>query len=142
MKLSYLLVSVALLFFCCKPTSYTLDNYTGKKLSIASGGGFTGQVIEFTIFENGQVFKNNSLTNTTEEKKRLKKNNVSQLFKNYFFLGLDRTMLNKPGNMYYYIKMEEGERVNKILWNEDKKLDVDNNIRVYYQTIMQSLQSN
>jgi hypothetical protein len=139
MKPLYLLSFIILFSFSCKPASYTLQDYKGKKLTIANGGGFSGQLIEYIIFENGQVYRKNSLDKSIKEQTKLNREKVDQIFSNYTFLNLDLAKLNEPGNMYHYILMDTGDKKHKILWNHDISNTIDRNIKVFYTNVLNAV---
>ena len=132
----FLLISLSL---GCKPTQTSLQDFTGKQVIIANGGGFTGQVIEYILLDDGRVFKSNSLDRTTDYLKKLDKNVTDQIFNNIEVLELSDLTINDPGNMYYYIKLKSDAQTHVIKWNADSRgSDVDI-AKLFYQTVINRL---
>lgn len=110
-------IFICLLFFIhCKPSHFTPYEYEGKIIVIGTGGGFTGQVREYTILENGQVFSGTSQEGFVKELPRLEKKDVVQIFRNYDELNFAALEIDKPGNMYHYLIMKNENGNHKIQW--------------------------
>ena len=131
-------MAIMLLYGGCKAPSpvQQYEKYDGAKLIIGSGGGFTGEYIDYIILENGYVFKKSTLDNKLAYLGKLKKNDVLQLFKNYSYLGLNKKNLNMPGNMNKYIKyIKDGEK-HILQWSYEKSKMVAPEIKLFYKIAM------
>jgi hypothetical protein len=100
----------------CKTKHYTPYEFEGKQLIFGTGGGFTGQVKEYTLLENGQLFSGAHQEGFVKELPKVKKNKTKQIFENYHSLHFDKITIDKPGNMYHYLIVKEGEKEHKIQW--------------------------
>ncbi len=117
-KTFYLLFTAILLVSACKVQQYTPATYPDKQITIGNGGGFSGQVTEYTVLENGQVFVKKPTSKEFLEVKKLEKNVVSQLFHNYSVLNLGAVDLKQSGNMYSYITYNSGSKEHKMMWGD------------------------
>lgn len=117
--------------FSCKSTQYTPKDFPDAQIIFGSGGGFTGAVTEYTLLENGQLFKGNSLRDEFVSLKKIKKDVVKQMFKNYDFLNIGAETINDPGNLYYFIQFKDKDKQErKITWNDQSA--VSDNVKTYY----------
>lgn len=113
----FVLICTNLLFFSsCKSKHFTPYDYEGEIIRFGQGGGFTGQVTEFTLLSNGQLFKGTNKEGNVFELNRLESDEVEQVFTNYRRLQLDTLDLNRPGNLYSYIIHNNGPDEHKIQW--------------------------
>ena len=111
------------------------SDFPDAQLTFGSGGGVAGLVNDFTLLENGQLFKRSSKDNVFVALKGAKKDAVSQAFKNFSFLGLDQMDVNQPGNLYYFIehKAKDGT-TRKLVWGNGESPDEDK-LKLYYKLL-------
>jgi hypothetical protein len=139
MKPLLVIIMLISLSISCKPTQYGLEDYSGKKLILANGGGFTGQVIEYILLEDGRVFKSNSLNQSTKFHKKLDKNLTQQVFDNLSVMKLSDLSLNDPGNMYFLIKIITPDQEHVIKWNAESAGEEVKRAKLFYQTVIKRL---
>jgi len=120
----------------CTSTSTSLKDYQGKRITLANGGGFTGQVIEYVILEDGQVYRKNSMDQSVKAYTKLNKDIVKQIFDNYNVLELNKVELNDPGNMYFYISFADKDEIHKITWNTESTDELAQKAKLFYQTVL------
>lgn len=104
-------------FSFCKIQNYTPVDYPKGQIIFGSGGGFTGAVDEIFILENGDVFSKAGLDTNYVAIKTLKDPVVEQVFTNVEFLNLKEIKLNKPGNMYNFIRIKNKDVDHQIVWS-------------------------
>lgn len=114
---SIFLLTFLLGFSFCKTPSYTPTDYPKSQVSFGSGGGITGAVNETFIFDNGKVFSKNGLDTNYVAIKTLKNQVVKQIFNNVEFLKLKEINVNKPGNMYNFIRIKDKDVDHQIVWS-------------------------
>lgn len=139
MKASAMILSLLILLLSCKATQTSLDDFAGEKIILANGGGFTGQVIEYILLENNEVFRTNSLDKSVVLIKKLEKDLTKQIFNNYNVLNLDELQLNQPGNMYFYIQKGVGQEIHEIKWNAESQGSEINQAKLFYITTLKLL---
>jgi hypothetical protein len=127
--------SIALI--ACKSQHHNFDGYEGKIITIGKGGGFTGAYDEYSILENGRVFKYNTIEKERHYLGKIESNVTRQLFSNYAMLGISGKELNNPGNMNYYIQYKDDQNSFRSLWSDFNA--VDKNIRLFYDFAMNSV---
>ena len=130
-KASLLIGMIALI--CCKTaTRSTPANYPGVQMVIGSGGGVTGQVISYHLFENGIVFKSSGVvTKSYEHLGKISSTVTAQIFDNYQALDLENIKFEFPGNLYYFIERKQGDKSSKIIWGDDDP-QVPKNATLFY----------
>ncbi len=112
-----LLLLLPLLLSQCKTKDYlTPHEYEGRIINFGSGGGFTGKSTQYTLMENGQIFKDVNKEGNVVGIRKLKKAEVQQIFDNYDKLNFSNLRLNEPGNMYHFITMRSQGKDHKIMW--------------------------
>jgi len=111
------------------------EDYKGKMIVIGKGGGFSGAYDEFSILENGQVYKYNTITKERLLLGRMKKNFSEQVFNNYKLLKIGEKGNNAPGNMNYFIEFKNGENSLKSIWS-DQKDESTREMVLFYKTVM------
>ena len=118
-KITYsIFLSIFLISFSfCKIRNYTPVDYPKGQIIFGSGGGITGAVNETFIFDNGKVFSKNGLDTNYVALKTLKSQVVEQVFSNVEFLNLRGVNVNKPGNMYNFIRIKDKDVDHQIVWS-------------------------
>jgi hypothetical protein len=111
-----LLTSMMTLFSCKSQKPVVIDEYTGPKLSFGTGGGFSGATIEHSILPSGEVFVKSNRMKTYNVTKAIDKKLAEQMIQNFTTLGLDKEVIDDPGNLYYFISMEENGEMHKLTW--------------------------
>lgn len=104
-------------FSFCKIQDYTPVDYPKSQIIFGNGGGITGAVNETFIFDNGKVFSKNGLDTNYVAIKTLESQVVKQLFNNVDFLKLKKINVNKPGNMYNFIRIKDKDVDHQIVWS-------------------------
>jgi hypothetical protein len=104
-------------------------------ISFGSGGGFTGKVSSYFLNKQGDIFVPSDTTFIKISS--ISTEMVDQIFQNYTALGLDKIILNDPGNKYYFIERNvKGEK--QILKWGNTPLD-NKNIATYFDILMKPL---
>jgi len=112
----FLFLVFLILVVSCKTQHKTPYEYEGHQIIFGQGGGFTGQITEYTLLENGQLFSGTNKEGFVDELESLDKNLAKQIFDLCERYGFADLKLNKPANQYYYFIAKEGNNANKILW--------------------------
>ncbi|MFK8006459.1 MAG: hypothetical protein AB8H03_08815 [Saprospiraceae bacterium] len=115
---STFLLILLLGFSFCKVQEYTPTDYPKSQIIFGSGGGITGAVNETFIFDNGKVFSKNGLDTNYVALKTLKSQVVEQVFSNVESLNLRKINMDKPGNMYNFIRIKDKDVDHQIVWSE------------------------
>ena len=92
------------------------ENNKVEEVSFGSGGGFTGEIIKYTLNRDGNIYRNGSFI------KRVPKKEVNRLF------GKLKTIsdyhYNISDNMYNFIEINMKSKKNEIVWGVvDKNID-------------------
>lgn len=141
MKNLFLLLFASLLtglFFASCRTTYTTESFPENQLFFGSGGGFTGMVTEYLLLDNGQLYKHPA-PDVYEEMNRIKKKKAANLYAQYDTLGLDDLMFNQPGNIYFFIRMVNGEKENYLSWSDERPLP-EVEMMDFYKSLMETVQ--
>ena len=136
MKHLLLITSAIFLLTQCKTADYaTTHEYEGRSISFGNGGGFTGKVLDFTLMDNGQIFKGANQEGNVSMIRKISKEQVDQIFSTYDVLNFADKTVNSPGNMYYYVEMFDNDERHKLVWgNHDAGESKE--LRVYHANLM------
>ncbi len=118
MRYINLIVMSLLGLFSCKSTSYTPTDYPKAMVTFGSGGGFTGITTEYTLLENGQLFRKSSNEKEHTAVKSVDKNKTAQIFENIKTLKIANMKFNHAGNMNTYLTTKFDGVENKINWGQ------------------------
>ncbi|MGE5355216.1 MAG: hypothetical protein ACM3PT_03180 [Deltaproteobacteria bacterium] len=130
----FALIMISFGCFSCKSQQQGYDDYKGKKITVGSGGGFTGAFDEFAVLENGKVFHFNSLSKQRVMLGKLDKNITDQVFANYKLLNISEKKINAPGNMSYFVQFEDGNVRLKSVWSDLNS--TDQQLLLFYRFVM------
>ncbi len=111
-----LVLLLSLLLCQCKTQSYSPDSYEEAMIVIGTGGGFTGQLEEYCLLSNGQLFRRKNQQSYENELTPLGKNETQQIFNTYRQMKFDTLDIDKPGNMYHYFIYRKKGLEHKIQW--------------------------
>ena len=119
---SVFLLTFLLSFSFCKVKQYTPSDYPNGQVLFGSGGGITGGVNSYSLFENGDLFYQSALDTSFVVVKKIKNNVVQQVFSNIEFLKLKDVKVNQPGNMYNFIQIKDKNNDHQIVWSGKDKV--------------------
>ena len=140
MKYIVLIASVlAIVVFissCKSSKKIVLDTYEGPKLVFGSGGGFAGTSSERILLPNGQIYLKANRSKQFGECESIDKKLAQQMFDNYKTLGFDKLDLYDPGNMTYFMSLEEKGVSKKITWG-GSNVALDPNVKKFFNTLGQ-----
>lgn len=138
MKYIILIVSIltVIIFLgsCKGSKKIVLDSYDGPKLTFGSGGGFAGTSTEKILLPNGQVYLRGNRSKTFSVCEPVDENKAKQMFKNFESLGFTELDLNDPGNMTYFISLEDKGVSKRITWGGGNTA-LDPNVKTYFNTL-------
>lgn len=132
-NLFYLIIVIAIAYGCSSQNG--LSQYENTEIIFGSGGGFSGQTIEYHINAEREITSTNSLTKETTSLGKLSKSKTRQLFEELSGLNLALKEFNQPGNMYYYVKESKGNKEAQVLWGEQSD-KVPEGVKEYYEILM------
>lgn len=106
--------------------SYSKD----LSISFGSGGGFTGEINEYILEGNGNLFLHKSLSNDTILLKNIEYKNIKNILKLSESNEIQLSNLKETGNMTNFIKIyKNGNQLKAISWPQEKT-DLDLPIKV------------
>jgi hypothetical protein len=119
----------------CHLQRYTPATFPGKQLTFGSGGGFSGQVTEYTLLENGQLFQHNTLTKEMKQLRRLGWKKRRWAFAEAEKLNLNKLSFNHPGNRYYFIQVKKGDATHRVTWGNPTEVTPPQ-LEEFYQQLL------
>jgi hypothetical protein len=143
MKIFLVIISLFISFFglmSCASKKQVFDPQADKKdyIYFGNGGGFTGAVTKYYLTSDGNIYMEAAI----EYKKiaSVPADNAKQFFINYTSLGMDKTILNEPGNRYFFIGRESQDQSNMLKWGKNPV--VSPNIETMYNILMNMVKKN
>lgn len=131
---SFLLVAAFLLSQCASTKYTSPDQFPDAKITFGNGGGYAGLVTEYTLLENGQLFKKSSMDTVFQQLPKVKTADVKQIFNNYDFLKLEDISMNEPGNLYQFIVYQTSGKEHRITWSSENK-ELESTIPIFYSNL-------
>ncbi len=115
MKKISILPVVVLLLVSCSSTK-KLKEFSENKLIFGSGGGFTGQSIEYALDYDGIIEKTSNRTSETIQIDSVPPEKSKELYKQFLAFNLDTLTYASPGNMSYFVGYKNDSIKKKIIW--------------------------
>ena len=112
-----------------------LAKYGNTEIVFGSGGGYSGQVIEYRINTDRMLSSTNSLTKETKTIGKLSKKVTKHLYDELNRLKLPLIDYNKPGNMSHFVKQSKGNKESKVVWGDISE-DIPKDVKAYYNLLM------
>jgi hypothetical protein len=130
LKSSFFIIIILILFGCKTiKTNHSFINEIG----FGSGGGFTGQYIDYTLNLKGELYKYNKSKKMNDFLKKIDLTKTKEIFKKVENENLFNYKYNISGNMNKYIEIRTKNGFNKILWCNSDKLQVESVKSVYQE---------
>ena len=105
-----------MLFSYCKVVKYTPDKLPARQLIFGDGGGFAGIETSYTLLDNGQIFKQVGTNGNYQELKSMNRKKAKELFGKAKTLQLFNLDIDKPGNLYYFVREISEQLDSKVTW--------------------------
>ena len=124
MRMCFLLLFT--IFYSC--TADKLVSQTGiDEINFGSGGGFTGQVNNFKLKSDGELFDKIKKIKEVNSKTTLEAFEKAQELKDYSF--------NSPDNVYSFIEIKSKGKINRIVWSLSSP-DIDKKVTDLHNSLM------
>ena len=144
MKYTFFAVLVigAILLMSCKSNKDSANTTEDNSLALIFGnsGGFAGKTVKYMLSPKGKVFIEGTNGQMSEEKS-IDKNLAAQFFDNFTAMGFNELSLDDPGNMTYFIIVQDGDRKKKLAWGGMNQ-EVPAGLEVYYKNFMKLMKKN
>jgi len=115
------LLLLAAVAFCwhCNRNTHTYDELPDRHLQFGTGGGFTGEVITYTLLENGQLFWERSLQQgEASALPAARKKAAGQLFEQASALACSEVL--QPANRYAFFNRITAVDTCRWMWPADQ----------------------
>lgn len=113
----------------------------GRVIIIGSGGGVTGAVTTYKVYEDGSLFENHTLNTNEPQKKLSVLKNAEAIQKQFDALNIDAINLNAPGNMYFFVAYEKDNLSHRCTWGAND-VEVPENLKTFYTNLMNTISEN
>lgn len=115
----------------CKTTKYTPDKLPIRQIVFGDGGGFAGIETTYTLLENGQIFKQVGINGSFTELKPIKPKAAKVLFDKVNSLQLFKLDIDKPGNLYYFLRQVTDHLDSRVNWGAGDYMPPQGLVSVY-----------
>jgi hypothetical protein len=133
-RIIYLCITLALLVSCKSNKDPIKDLSKESFILFGTGGGFTGKVTSYKLFETGQIKKQTGINTAFNSHSTIDKKTCIQIFNSIEQLDLKSKPINDPGNLYYFIELNEKGEKTRFTWGGINK-EPDSVIRAYYNLL-------
>lgn len=130
----YSILSLFLIVVACS-SQEGLSQYDDIQIVFGSGGGFSGQEMQYTLDNSGNITLYDNLSKKTTEVTKIKKKKTKTTFDELDTMNELMMDFNHPGNMYYFVKRVKGTKEEKIVWG-DNTHQAPAEIQEYYNLLM------
>jgi hypothetical protein len=114
------LLLLLLSLLACKSKKVKADQLPAEIITFGSGGGFTGQVQEYVLLENGQLFHRVRIGGELKELEMVKKKEAKACFEKARLIPWHEIGNGEPDNIYHYIEYRTSEKAQKHTWGKQK----------------------
>ncbi|WP_420149619.1 FAD-binding oxidoreductase [Spirosoma sp.] len=95
----------------------TPETYTGRIVSVAKGGGFTGFATTYYLLNDGKLFRRRSPDSSFTFIKQQSTAQTKRLFNTIeVTCKIKKTQFDHPGNRYTVVRWREGKQSYKVAW--------------------------
>ena len=109
-----ILTTVVMLLCGCSQTKKTTDTDRPFEIRFGRTGGFTNVKVEFVLRENREVFR---IQNDEAIKiNRIRVKEMKEIRRMIDSVGFKNLSLEEPGNVSYFIKVQDPEYENAVQW--------------------------
>ena len=118
-----------------------LTQYAGTEIVFGNGGGFTGQVNEYSLSTDGKITLVKSLEGDTVMINTVSKKTAGKIFNLFSQSGIDTLDFKHPGNKYYFIKERKDGIKHEVIWG-DPAYQVPSSIENLYTLLLTNINNN
>jgi hypothetical protein len=108
-------------------TSKDISKTEIQEIQFGNGGGFTGEIITYTLNGNGLLNKADSEIKKLKNKKTFEYFKEAQNLKDYKF--------NEPENVYSFLEIKTKNKTNRIVWYLGSN-NIDNKVIELYNNLL------
>lgn len=136
----FLIFSVSFLSITtsCKNQKYSLQQGSPSMIRFGNGGGFTGAVTKYTLMDNGQLFKEESLMDTVIVLNRVKRKATKSLFEQMSAMNENLLGTENPGNQYFFLEWINPDGTVKTTWGASG-MEPDSSVKAMYLQLMEQV---
>lgn len=102
----------------CRSKQKITRDLTQVKITIGQGGGFTGYYIDYIIYGTGKLEKYTSKDEKTAVLKPMPVDSVRAWVNRMDQINFEGIVLDQPGNMSYYLELQEPDKTHKVRWGD------------------------
>jgi len=118
-----------------------LSQYESTEIVFGDGGGFTGQVNEYTLSTDGTITFAKSIEGDTVVLTTVGKKTAGKIYKMFSESGIDTLDFKHPGNKYYFIKERKDGIKHEVIWG-DPNYAVPSQIENLYTFLITHINNN
>jgi hypothetical protein len=115
----FIILSLSLTIGCQKKI-IPMDKMPDSQIIFGYGGGFTGEVKEYHLLNDGRIAHKGLSDTLYNVLSRIGKSKATACFEDCKKMKLNTMKFNEPGNRYYFIAVKEiGKPENRIVWGDN-----------------------
>ena len=112
---------IVLLFLASCTHKIATDKLPTTQILFGTGGGFTGEVREYALLEDGRILKMKKDAAEQEVVKKISKEKATSYYATLDSMPSKTWLYNVPGNIYHRITVKkDGKKDSRIVWDGGK----------------------
>ncbi len=119
------------LLSACHVTRYTAAALPDEQLVIGSGNAAGIADPSLILLKNGQVFASDPQDSVLTERQPLSARSAAAFFEQAERLQLHRQDINRPGNLYFFLQLNNPLAIHRVTWGAGDYLPPTDLIRLY-----------
>ena len=132
------LLLTGITLFSCSSLNEFPEKYKGEQIHFGQGGGFTGEVTYFALFDNGQLYQRAENDSAFTYIDTWEKGFVHQIMNAYATLQFDSISCYEPGDIYYFLQHKRNDsQFHTITWGRRGYIP-DPKLISYYNLLFKS----
>lgn len=113
-----LMLALITMITACKSKQKTTRDLSQVKITIGQGGGFTGYYTDYVMYGTGKLERYTSKDQKTAVINSVPVDSIRAWVNRMDQINFNGIELDKPGNMSYYIELQEPKMTHKVRWGD------------------------
>lgn len=136
----FFIAGLFIIMSACKSSkpSFNPENTDKDYITFGNGGGITGQSKKYFFTDDGHIYfqEGDSLKLIT----KVPEKTCKQIFSSYTKQGFDKSILNEPGNRYYFLELKSKDLNHAMKWGRNALQNPK--IEIFYNNLMNIIKKN
>jgi hypothetical protein len=141
-RLKFIILATVFLTLVSCHKKLLMEKINEPHIAFGSGGGFTNNVKQFRLLEDGRIVEETKMQDSLQYKvvAEIGKRKAKECFNAVNKLKLDSLNFREPGNLYYFITVKSKDSIpeNRVVWGSKDK-PVSEEVKDFYKVLQDFL---